>query len=86
MAHSLHLVRSTTDSTVVSYYFLIKILILIRKASPDGAACFVIYKEKITKQVSYELHALQAIKIFFKDFRVYLKTGNMTNSEGFFAC
>ena len=35
-----------------SYYFLIKILILIRKASPDGAACFVIYKEKITKQVS----------------------------------
>ena len=34
------------------YYFLIKILILIRKASPDGAACFVIYKEKITKQVS----------------------------------
>ena len=39
----------------------------------------MIYKEKITKQVSYELHALQAI-------RVYLKTGNMTNSEGFFAC
>ena len=30
----------------VSYYFLIKILILIRKASPDGAACFVIYKER----------------------------------------
>ena len=28
------------------YYFLIKILILIRKASPDGAACFVIYKER----------------------------------------
>ena len=24
----------------------IKILILIRKASPDGAACFVIYKER----------------------------------------
>ena len=31
---------------VFSYYFLIKILILIRKASPDGAACFVIYKER----------------------------------------
>ena len=46
MAHSLHLVRSTTDSTVVSYYFLIKILILIRKASPEGAASFVIYKER----------------------------------------
>ena len=30
----------------VSYYFLIKILILIRKASPDGAAGFVIYKER----------------------------------------
>ena len=30
----------------LSYYFLIKILILIRKASPDGAACFVIYKER----------------------------------------
>ena len=30
----------------VLYYFLIKILILIRKASPDGAACFVIYKER----------------------------------------
>ena len=30
----------------VCYYFLIKILILIRKASPDGAACFVIYKER----------------------------------------
>ena len=29
-----------------SYYFLIKILILIRKASPEGAACFVIYKER----------------------------------------
>ena len=29
-----------------SYYFLIKILILIRKASPNGAACFVIYKER----------------------------------------
>ena len=28
------------------YYFLIKILILIRKASPDDAACFVIYKER----------------------------------------
>ena len=28
------------------YYFLIKILILIRKASPEGAACFVIYKER----------------------------------------
>ena len=26
------------------------------------------------------------LKSFFKDFRVYLKTGNMTNSEGFFAC
>ena len=24
----------------------IKILILIRKASPDGAACFMIYKER----------------------------------------
>ena len=43
-------------------------------------------RKEITKQVSYELHALRAIKIFFKDFRVYLKTGNMTNSEGFFAC
>ena len=31
---------------VLSYYFLIKIFILIRKASPDGAACFVIYKER----------------------------------------
>ena len=41
-------------------------------------------RKEITKQVSYELHALRAIKIFFKDFRVYLKTGNMTNSEGFF--
>ena len=30
----------------LSYYFLIKILILIRKASPGGAACFVIYKER----------------------------------------
>ena len=30
----------------VSYYFLIKILILIRKASPEGAAGFVIYKER----------------------------------------
>ena len=30
----------------ISYYFLIKILILIRKASPEGAACFVIYKER----------------------------------------
>ena len=29
-----------------SYYFLIKILILIRKASPEGAARFVIYKER----------------------------------------
>ena len=29
-----------------SYYFLIKILILIRKASPEGAASFVIYKER----------------------------------------
>ena len=28
------------------YYFLIKILILIRKASPEGAASFVIYKER----------------------------------------
>ena len=28
------------------YYFLIKILILIRKALPDGAASFVIYKER----------------------------------------
>ena len=28
------------------YYFLIIILILIRKASPEGAAGFVIYKEK----------------------------------------
>ena len=28
------------------YYFLIKILILIRKASPEGAACFVIYKKR----------------------------------------
>ena len=27
-------------------YFLINILILIRKASPEGAACFVIYKER----------------------------------------
>ena len=27
---------------------------------------FVIYMKEITKQVSYELHALQAIKIFFK--------------------
>jgi len=26
----------------------------------------------------------RCLKIFFKDFRVYLKTGNMTNSEGFF--
>ena len=43
-------------------------------------------RKEITKQVSCELHALRAIKIFFKDFRVYLKTGNMTNSEGFFAC
>jgi len=34
-------------------------------------------RKEITKQVSYELHALRAI-------RVYLKTGNMTNSEGFF--
>ena len=30
----------------VSYYFLIKILILIREASPEGAAGFVIYKER----------------------------------------
>jgi len=30
----------------ISYYFLIKILILIRKASPKGTACFVIYKER----------------------------------------
>ena len=30
----------------ISYYFLIKILILIRKASPNGAASFVIYKER----------------------------------------
>ena len=37
------------------------------------------------KRIDTELHALRAIKIFFKDFRVYLKTGNMTNSEGFFA-
>ena len=28
------------------YYFLIKIKILIRKASPEGAASFVIYKER----------------------------------------
>ena len=47
---------------------------------------FVIFSKEITKQVSYELLALRAIKIFSKDFRVYLKTGNMTNSEGFFAC
>ena len=33
-------------------------------------------RKEITKQVSYELHALRAIKIFFKDFRVYLKTVN----------
>ncbi len=30
----------------LSYYFLIKTLILIRKASPNGAAGFVIYKER----------------------------------------
>jgi len=29
---------------------------------------FLFFMKKITKQVSYELHALQAIKIFFKDF------------------
>ena len=34
------------DDSCVSYYFLIKILILIRKASPEGAAGFVIYKER----------------------------------------
>ena len=34
------------DDSCVSYYFLIKILILIRKASPEGAASFVIYKER----------------------------------------
>jgi len=28
---------------------------------------------------------LNSIKIFKKDFRVYLKTGNMTNGEGFSA-
>ena len=43
-------------------------LILIRKASPEGAASFVIYKERNHKQVSYELLALRAIKIFSKDF------------------
>ena len=30
----------------ISCYILIKILILIRKAAPEGAACFVIYKER----------------------------------------
>ena len=34
------------DRNTLSYYFLIKILILIRKASPEGAAGFVIYKER----------------------------------------
>ena len=29
---------------------------------------FVISIKEITKQVSYELHALQAINLFFKDF------------------
>ena len=29
----------------------------------------VILRKEITKQVSYELHALLAIKIFFKDFK-----------------
>ena len=32
-------------------------MILIRKASPNGAASFVIYKEKITKQVSHGVHS-----------------------------
>ncbi len=35
-----------TAFSMILYYFLIKILILIRKASPEGAACFVIYKER----------------------------------------
>ena len=30
----------------LSYYFLIKIFDFIRKASPNGAAGFVIYKER----------------------------------------
>ena len=34
--------------------------------------------------MNYNKESVRAIKIFFKDFRVYLKTGNMTNSEGFF--
>ena len=38
--------REVSFPGAISYYFLIKILILIRKASPDGAACFVIYKER----------------------------------------
>ena len=46
------------------YYFLIEILILIRKASPDGAACFVIYKERNHKTSLIGT----PIKIFFKDF------------------
>ena len=69
----------------ISCYILIKILILIRKAAPEGAACFVIYKERNHKTSLIEQNALQAIKIFFKDFRVYLKTGNMRGGEGFFA-
>ena len=51
---------------------------------PSAARTERVYKTAIPSHT--ELHALQAIKIFFKDFRVYLKTGNMTNSEGFFAC
>ena len=43
-------------------------------------------RKEITKQVSYELHALRAIKIFFKDFRVYLKTVNMPKQRVFSAC
>ena len=43
-------------------------------------------RKEITKQVSYELYALRAIKIFFKDFRVYLKTVNMPKQRVFSAC
>ena len=43
-------------------------------------------RKEITKQVSYELHALRAIKIFFKDFRVYLKTVNTPKQRVFSTC
>ena len=42
--------------------------------------------ERTLPRPNTELHALQAIKIFFKDFRAYLKTVNMPKQRVFSAC